>query len=83
MSEIFYAGGTATKDISAADLINDLREKGINAHFVEHRENLVKEVQPHIDADSVMLLMGAGIHHWNILLCKFGRNWNEPPDHKY
>jgi UDP-N-acetylmuramate--alanine ligase len=26
---------------------------------VEHRENLVKEVQPHIDADSVMLLMGA------------------------
>jgi UDP-N-acetylmuramate--alanine ligase len=59
MSEIFYAGGTATKDISAADLINDLREKGINAHFVEHRENLVKEVQPHIDADSVMLLMGA------------------------
>ncbi len=59
MSEIFYAGGTTTKDISAADLINDLKEKGINAHFVEHRNDLVKEAMRDIKGDTVLLLMGA------------------------
>ena len=34
MSEIFYAGGTAVKDISANDLINDLKALGKNAFFV-------------------------------------------------
>jgi UDP-N-acetylmuramate--alanine ligase len=34
MSEIFYAGGTAVKDISANDLINDLKAKG-KSFFVE------------------------------------------------
>lgn len=59
MSEIFYAGGTTTKDISAEDLINDLKEKGINAHFVEHRNDLVKEATQDINGDTVLLLMGA------------------------
>jgi UDP-N-acetylmuramate--alanine ligase len=59
MSEIFYAGGTTTKDISAADLINDLKEKGINAHFVEDRNDLVKEATRDIKGDTVLLLMGA------------------------
>ena len=35
MSEIFYAGGTAVKDISANDLINDIKALGKNAFFVE------------------------------------------------
>ncbi len=59
MSEIFYAGGTATKDISAADLINDLKGKGVNAHFVEHRDNLVEAIRPNLNGDTVLLLMGA------------------------
>jgi UDP-N-acetylmuramate--alanine ligase len=33
MSEIFYAGGTTTKDISSNDLINDLKAKGVAAFF--------------------------------------------------
>jgi UDP-N-acetylmuramate--alanine ligase len=33
MSEIFYAGGTTTKDISANDLINDLKALHKNAFF--------------------------------------------------
>jgi UDP-N-acetylmuramate--alanine ligase len=59
MSEIFYAGGTATKDISANDLIQDLHTKGCNAFFVEDRNDFVKTVQPHLQENAVLLLMGA------------------------
>jgi UDP-N-acetylmuramate--alanine ligase len=59
MSEIYYAGGTTTKNISALDLINDLKEKSCNAFFIEHRDELVPAIQSHLTNDSVLLLMGA------------------------
>lgn len=59
MSEIFYAGGTTTKDISANDLINDLKAKGCNAFFTGNRNDLVTEVRPHLTNNCVLLLMGA------------------------
>jgi UDP-N-acetylmuramate--alanine ligase len=59
MSEIFYAGGTAVKDISAADLIDDLREKGCRAYFIENRNDFMSSVKPHLNPGSVLLLMGA------------------------
>ena len=59
MSEIFYAGGTAVKDISANDLINDLKALGRNAFFVENRNDLISTIRPHLTTDCVLLLMGA------------------------
>jgi UDP-N-acetylmuramate--alanine ligase len=59
MSEIFYAGGTAVKDISSNDLINDLKAKGSQAFFVENRNDLVADLRPHFTEDCVLLLMGA------------------------
>lgn len=59
MSEIFYAGGTATKDISANDLVNDLKALGRSAFFVEDRNELLKTLRPHLSNNSVLLLMGA------------------------
>ncbi len=59
MSEIFYAGGTTTKDISANDLITDLRTKGANAFFVENRNELVRSISSHLTDNCVLLLMGA------------------------
>lgn len=59
MSEIFYAGGTAEKNISANDLIQDLVGEGCQAFFVEHREALLDNVRPHFTGDCVLLLMGA------------------------
>src|SRR4051794_34433688 len=59
MSEIFYAGGTTTKDISANDLINDLKAEGANAFFVEDRNNFLSQARSHFTNDSVLLLMGA------------------------
>lgn len=59
MSEIFYAGGTAVKDISANDLIEDIKQKGKKANFVENRDLLVENLRPHLDENTVLLLMGA------------------------
>jgi UDP-N-acetylmuramate--alanine ligase len=59
MSEIFYAGGTAVKDISANDLINDITSLGKKAFFVENRNDFVETVRPHLAGNAVLLLMGA------------------------
>ncbi|MGA9211223.1 UDP-N-acetylmuramate--L-alanine ligase [Kaistella sp.] len=59
MSEIFYAGGTAVKDISANDLIEGIRAKGKKAHFVEDRNDLLKALKPELKEGTVLLLMGA------------------------
>lgn len=59
MSEIFYAGGTTVKDISANDLINDIKELHKNAFFIENRNDFPAAVQPHLTNDCVILLMGA------------------------
>jgi UDP-N-acetylmuramate--alanine ligase len=59
MSEIYYAGGAAVKDISAADLIDDLRQLGVTAFFVADRNELLENMRTHLSADCVLLLMGA------------------------
>ena len=59
MSEIFYAGGTTVKDISAADLIKDLKAMGKPAFFVEDRSKFLETVRPHLTENCVLLLMGA------------------------
>jgi len=74
MSEIFYAGGTAVKDISANDLIEDLKAKGCNAFFAENRNNFLEKARPNFTANSVLLLMGAR----DPSLEQFAKNiWNE------
>ncbi|HTC00777.1 MAG TPA: Mur ligase domain-containing protein [Ferruginibacter sp.] len=59
MSEIFYAGGTAVKDISSNDLITDIKALGKNAFFVEDRNKFLQTVRPHLTNNTVLLLMGA------------------------
>lgn len=59
MSEIFYAGGTAEKNISAGDLINDIKTLGKNAFFAANRNELVNSIKPHLTDDCVLILMGA------------------------
>jgi UDP-N-acetylmuramate--alanine ligase len=59
MSEIYYAGGTAIKDISAKDLIQDLKFSGINAYFEADRKQLFEKVITNLHAGDVLLLMGA------------------------
>ncbi|HHT9126676.1 MAG TPA: UDP-N-acetylmuramate--L-alanine ligase [Candidatus Brocadiia bacterium] len=44
MPEIFYAGGTANKNISSSDIINRLYQDGINAFYVPERNDIVDEI---------------------------------------
>jgi len=59
MSEIYFAGGTAQRDISANDLVEDLRQLGVSAYFIEDRNHFMDAVRSHLNADTVLLLMGA------------------------
>jgi UDP-N-acetylmuramate--alanine ligase len=59
MSEIFYAGGSAVKDISANDLIVEIKNAGKQAFFAENRNEFLEKVRPHLTNDCVLLLMGA------------------------
>lgn len=59
MSEIYYAGGTAVKDISAADLVEGIRARGCRAYFVADRNRFLSEAGPHLHPPCVLLLMGA------------------------
>lgn len=59
MSEIFYAGGTTSKDISANDLVEGIKAKGKQAHFVANRNDLLPALRPHLQPGTVLLLMGA------------------------
>ena len=59
MSEIFYAGGTTNKTISARDLIDGIAARGKAAYFVEDRNDLLVSLKPHFTGNCVLLLMGA------------------------
>lgn len=59
MSEIFYAGGTAVKNISANDLITDIKANNKNAFFVEDRNDFFKAIESKLNQPVVILLMGA------------------------
>jgi len=59
MSEIYYAGGTVTKDISAKDLIEDIEAKGKNGQFIENRTGLLSAIYKEIKTGDVLLLTGA------------------------
>jgi len=57
MSEIFYAGGTAVKDISANDLVNDLNALGKKAFFVENIARFLESFRPPRSDNFVFLPM--------------------------
>lgn len=59
MSEIFYAGGTAEKNISSLDLVNDIKALGKSAFFVEDRNKFLEEVRAQLTPGTTLLLMGA------------------------
>ncbi len=59
MSEIFYAGGTAVKNISSLDIVTEICKKNKQAFFVEDRNDLFDAMKSRFTVDCVILLMGA------------------------
>jgi UDP-N-acetylmuramate-alanine ligase len=59
MLEVFYAGGTATRDFSAADIVAEIGARGIAAEFAPAREWLVQRIAGEARAGDLVLVMGA------------------------
>ena len=59
LQEIFYAGGTVTKDISAGDLCRDMKERGIHATFFPDRGPLIDELTRATRHGDTIIVMGA------------------------
>ncbi len=57
--EVFYAGGTAAREISSADVIADLVALGAAAECAPSREGLAERLATEARAGDVILVMGA------------------------
>ncbi len=59
MPEIYFAGGSATKDISADDLISAITHNGKDARFEPQRADIAKCIAHEARPDDLVLVMGA------------------------
>ncbi|MCK4936286.1 MAG: hypothetical protein KAR84_05480, partial [Elusimicrobiales bacterium] len=59
MPEIYYAGGTASKDISSKDLTDEINKKGKKAVFFAERKDIVSACAKLAEPGDIVLIMGA------------------------
>lgn len=59
LPEIYYAGGTAVKDISSADLVQALRRRGVQAEFQQDRQAIPALLAAQAEPGDVAVVMGA------------------------
>ena len=59
MPEIYYAGGTAKKDISSKDLTDEVSRRGIKALFFKRREEIPAALSALVKPGGIILVMGA------------------------
>jgi UDP-N-acetylmuramate--alanine ligase len=57
--EIYYAGGTALRDFSAADVVEEIAARGTKAEFAPSRDWLVERIAAEARAGDLVLVMGA------------------------
>jgi UDP-N-acetylmuramate--alanine ligase len=58
-SEIYYAGGTVIRDVSAGDLADDLLVLGNEAHYIQNRDACASAMVAVAEPGDTILLMGA------------------------
>ncbi|WP_119274154.1 L,D-transpeptidase family protein [Taklimakanibacter deserti] len=59
MLEVFFVGGTATRDFSSADIVAEISALGANAEFAPSREWLVRRIAQEARPGDLVLVMGA------------------------
>ncbi len=60
MPEIFFAGGTATKDISSNDILEEVsRVYGNDCYFFENRSDIISFLSKHAIPNDTIIIMGA------------------------
>ncbi len=57
--EVFYAGGTAQRDFSSADIVSEIAGRGAAAEFAPSREWLVERIAAVAEPGDLVLVMGA------------------------
>jgi UDP-N-acetylmuramate--alanine ligase len=57
--EVFYAGGTATRDFSSAVIVKEISARGARAEFAPSREGLVERIAAIARPGDLVLVMGA------------------------
>lgn len=57
--EVFYAGGTAARDISSSEVIADLVARGVAAEVAQSRDWLVARLAAEAKTGDLVLIMGA------------------------
>jgi UDP-N-acetylmuramate-alanine ligase len=59
MLEVFYAGGTASRDFSAADIVEEIAKNRVKAEFAPSRAWLAARIAEEARAGDMVLVMGA------------------------
>lgn len=59
LPDIYYVGGTAAKDVSAADYASQLCARGVKARHAARRDDIVDEIARQAQAGDLVLVMGA------------------------
>ncbi len=59
MLEVFYAGGSARRDFSAADIVADIAARGVRAAFAPSRAGLAARIAAEAEAGDLVIVMGA------------------------
>ena len=59
MLEVFYAGGTAAREFSAADIVREIAENGARAEFAPSRPWLAARITREARPGDLVLVMGA------------------------
>ncbi len=59
LPEIFYAGGTAARDISSEEIADAVRARNVPAVFARNREDLIPRIVEDASSGSCILVMGA------------------------
>ena len=57
--DVFFAGGTVTRDISAAEVVAEIAARGARANFAPSREELIAALAGEAKPDDLLLVMGA------------------------
>lgn len=57
--EVYYAGGTATRDFSASDIVRDIAARGTRCEFAPSRDELARAVVAEARPGDLILIMGA------------------------
>jgi len=59
MLEVYYAGGTTTRDFSAADIVDEIAARGAAAVFAPSRKWLIDHIASNTAPADLVLVMGA------------------------